>query len=248
MNVLNLDTVDSTNSWVKKNSGILSSPTLVVGRNQTHGRGQKGNSWESEPGKNITASLFFNPKVFEARNQFAISEAISLSIVDTLKELGVEAYVKWPNDIYVNDDKICGILVEHVVAGRYIQQTIAGFGLNINQTVFLSDAPNPVSLKILTSKEYQLDEICEFISSNLEKALADLEASGLLDIHSRFLEKVWRKDGKEYPFFDRIKKEKIKASITDITPDGMLILHTDGGEKRSYAFKEVEFILERGHI
>ena len=241
MEILELEHTDSTNNWIANHEKELNGLTLVYSYAQTAGRGQRGNSWESEPGKNITASIFFTPKNYEAARQFHISEAIALAIVDFLLEFGVEAKIKWPNDIYVGDRKICGILVEHSVIGRNISRTIAGFGINMNQTLFLSDAPNPVSLSMLTGLSYDINESVRLLSKKLEEYLEKLDAPEKL--HAEFLELVWRKDGEFHDFFDRGRSERIKGKIEDVRPDGLLVVTTERGEKREYAFKEVEFIL-----
>ncbi|MCH5234845.1 MAG: biotin--[acetyl-CoA-carboxylase] ligase [Muribaculaceae bacterium] len=240
MNIIKLDSTDSTNNWLIQNEHSVESPALVFCISQTAGRGQRGNSWESEPGKNITASIIFHPENFPAHQQFKISEAVALTLTDYLDDKGVDAKVKWPNDIYVGDKKICGILVEHVVTGRNLSRTIAGFGLNLNQKEFLSDAPNPVSLSQITGKEYNLEEEIKEVANRLEKSLAKLNET---DFHNKFLRNLYRHDGLHHKFYDRVRNENIKAKILTVAPEGILTLKTDKGETRDYAFKEVEFII-----
>lgn len=240
MEIIRLDSTGSTNSWVAQNEASLPSPCLVYCREQTAGRGQRGNSWESQPGMNVTASLMFHPCQMHAASQFAISEAIALAITDFLREEGMDAMVKWPNDIYVGDKKICGILVENVVTGVNISRTIAGFGININQTEFFSDAPNPVSLRLISGKTYDIEEEVNKISRFLDKYLDAIQINQ--DIHQLFLERLWRKEG----FFNyREKKSDVvfSARIHDVGRDGMLTLAMQDDQKKTYAFKEVEFIL-----
>lgn len=241
MEIICLESADSTNSWLAQHEDELPSTSLVYCKTQTAGRGQRGNSWESEPGKNITASIIFHPEKFPAIKQFMISEIIALTIVDFLNELGVKASVKWPNDIYVGNGKICGILVEHVVTGCLISRTIAGFGININQTIFQSDAPNPVSLSMLTGLEYDIEKLIHNLTLKLEKNLQGLDEEQL---HERFLELLWRKDGYYHKFFDRKNNEPIEALIDTVERTGILNLKTRQGEKREYSFKEVEFIID----
>lgn len=241
MQVIGIESADSTNNWVAENEKNLPSPVLVYCKEQKAGRGQRGNSWESEPGKNITASLLCHPEEFPAICQFAISEAVALAVTDFLRGYGVETKVKWPNDIYHGDKKICGILVEHVVIGNQISRTIAGIGININQTKFISDAPNPVSLKIITGKQHDIEECVAQLATILEnymKTLRDKER-----LHREFLTSLWRNDGNFYKFHDRQTGETIYACIKDVDSRGILSLLTTDGESRSYAFKEIEFIL-----
>ena len=241
MNVVRLDTADSTNTWVAQHEKELESPSFVYCINQTAGRGQRGNSWESEPGKNITASIYFRPKNFLACHQFYISEAIALAIVSFLREYGIDAMVKWPNDIYVGDKKICGILVEHVILGSHISRTIAGFGININQKEFISDAPNPISLTLLTGQKYDIEKSLINLQRHMDNYIGQLK--DCIRLHETFENILWWKDGDYHKFFDRGLNEFIEAKIVGVAPDGILTLTTREGEKRSYAFKEVEFIL-----
>ena len=120
---------------------------------QTAGRGQAGNSWESEAGKNLLFGLLFHPREVEANRQFILSQAVALSICETLSDYAEDIRIKWPNDIYWKDRKICGMLIENTLVGRCIENCIIGAGININQQTFCSDAPNPVSLRQITGKE-----------------------------------------------------------------------------------------------
>lgn len=241
MQIIELEETGSTNSWVSVNRGNLPMPSLVYALSQTQGRGQRGNSWESEPGMNLCASVLFRPTGVEPRLQFIVSEAVALSVADLLAHYGLEAKVKWPNDIYVGDCKICGILIEHAVMPREILYTIAGIGINVNQLRFLSDAPNPVSMRQLTGKIYQLNEVASLLGGAIESRLRMMTETPD-SVHEEFMTRLWRGDGGVYPFFDRLRGEKIEASIADVGRDGIVTLDTDG-ELRMFAFKEVEFII-----
>lgn len=240
-NILSLEETDSTNSWVKRNVAMLEAPCLVVAMRQTAGRGQRGNSWESEGGKNLTCSALLRPERLEAKQQFGISEAVSLAVCDVLDELGVEAKVKWPNDIYAGDRKICGILIEHSLLGNRIVETVAGIGLNLNQRVFLSGAPNPVSVVQLTGRETEIMKVAEILESKLGHRVSQAENPALL--RGEYMTRLWRGDGGYYPFSIRATGEMITARIENIALDGMLTLRHYDGNEGVYAFKEVEFIL-----
>lgn len=241
MRIIELKETGSTNSWVATHREELPMPSLVYALNQTRGRGQRGNSWESEPGMNLCASVLLRPAGVEPRRQFIVSEAVALAVTDLLKEYGVDAMVKWPNDIYAGDCKICGILIEHAVMPREILYTIAGIGINVNQTRFLSDAPNPVSMKQLTDRTYQLDVLAESLGKAIERRLA-MMTEDPDSMHEEFMARLWRGDGRQYPFFDRLRGERVEASIVDVGRDGIMTLDV-GGELRMFAFKEVEFII-----
>ncbi|MDE6336769.1 MAG: biotin--[acetyl-CoA-carboxylase] ligase, partial [Muribaculaceae bacterium] len=170
-----------------------------------------------------------------------VSEAVALAVVDLLADYGVEAKIKWPNDIYVDDRKICGILIENAITPREILYTIAGIGVNLNQERFMSDAPNPVSLTQLTGCEYDLSEAAAILANHVEKRMA-MTVAAPDQLHKEFMSKMWRADGDEYPFFDCLRGEGIKARISDVASDGIITLDL-GNECRSYAFKEIEFLL-----
>lgn len=239
-NIVRLESVASTNTWLSANATTLPDFTIVEAVSQPAGRGQRGNSWESEPGKNLTISVLFRPDAsLVAADQFAISEATALAVADTLGEYGIEATVKWPNDIYVGDRKICGILIEHSLIGSGITHSILGIGLNINQSRFLSDAPNPVSMTNITGQEYTTDEVRDTLARKLQERLAPTaSAEGRERLHRDFTAGLWRGDGRLYPFRDNLTGERFMAAIESVEPRGMLCL-TPGG--RRYAFKEVTF-------
>lgn len=244
MKTVKLQEVDSTNSYLEREGATMEAPVLVTAERQTAGRGQRGNCWESEPGKNLTFSVLYRPTDYRASEQFSISEATALAVADFLRLHGVEASVKWPNDIYVGDRKICGILIKHTLTGMHINSTILGIGININQTEFLSDAPNPVSLKALTGMEYDLDELTALASKCIEKRLSGIY--GLrhrTELHSEFMSRLWRGDGKPYPFQDTASGEVFQAAIDNIDLDGVLTLRLSDGSTRCYRFKEIAFLI-----
>lgn len=241
MKTIEIDKVSSTNSWLAANCDRLEAPCLVYALAQTAGRGQRGNSWEAEPGRNLTASVLIVPEGVEPQQQFVISEAVALAVTDMLRESGVETKVKWPNDIYAGDKKICGILIEHSIMGREITRTIAGIGVNINQKVFRSDAPNPVSVVQLTGSEHPLAEVARILGEKIEARIMQIPEG---TVHTEFMGNLWRGDGGYYPFYDKLLGEPISARIADIAPDGVLTLQTSDGEDRKFAFKEVEFIID----
>lgn len=226
-----IDRCHSTNSEIPREAphGFA-----LMALEQTAGRGQRGNSWEAEPGKNITLSLMLRPEGMEAVRQFEISEAVALGVLDLLCELGISnVAVKWPNDVYVGDRKICGILIENALSGQFISRSIAGIGLNVNQREFRSDAPNPVSLWQLTAREYQLEELAEELVSAILRRL-DRGAN-----HADYLANLYRRDG-FYPW-QLPDGTSFIASITDVSPTGLLTLSRF--PDRQFAFKEVSYIL-----
>jgi len=259
MKILRIDSVDSTNSYVKREAASLQAPVMVVAREQTAGRGQRGNTWESIPGKNLTFSIFLRPENFPAREQFHLSEAFALGVRDALRtQCGVETMVKWPNDIYAGDRKICGILIEHSIGPRNIIHSIAGAGININQERFFSDAPNPVSVRQLKGKCHDLGTLAERFGDIIMQRLEGISSQQTRDeVHEEFKRSLWRGDGNFYPFRDKATDGKFYGRIVDVAPSGHLcIVAKDASEllrnspayrsdgRLEYAFKEVEFLLE----
>lgn len=252
--LIDLAVAESTNSVVSQRAGELESFTFVRALSQTAGRGQRGNSWESEAGKNLTFSVLWRPQYFKASRQFAVSEAVALGVVDALADFGINASVKWPNDIYVGERKICGILIEHAVMGSGIMHSVCGVGVNVNQEVFVSDAPNPVSMAQIRNEVFDLDRVMSAmmtrISGRLRKVdMLDAEAADagaevfMERQHAEFLHRMWRNDGKAYRFHDVARAETYSGVISDVGRDGMLnVAPVGGGALRRYAFKEVAFV------
>lgn len=243
MKIIEIEEADSTNTAAP--ALATETPCLVYALRQTAGRGQRGNTWESEPGKNLTASLVFTPANIEAGEQFAISEAVALAVADMLAQTGVEAMVKWPNDIYAGDRKICGILIENQLTGKRITRTVAGMGINVNQTEFLSDAPNPVSVAQLTGESHDIAAAARMLAACLESRLATACSPDDADrerLHEEYMGRLWR--GKGYHRFRDTKAGRTAgARIASVAPDGTLTLEERDGTRGTYAFKEVEFIL-----
>lgn len=242
MRLIHLDEVDSTNAYIMREANTLDAPVMVVAHTQTAGQGQRGNSWEAEPGKNLTFSIFYRPVELPPMAQFSMSEAVSLGVVDFLAKHGIKAKVKWPNDIYVGDKKICGILIRHSIMGGYVSYSVIGVGIDVNQMLFLSDAPNPISMKQITGKTYHLPllekEIAEIMDSRLRLIATEGEREAL---HVEFMDSLWRADGRLHSFTDAATGEDFMARIEGIAMHGPMTLRLPDGSSRKYTFKEVVF-------
>ena len=158
-----LERVDSTNDEARRHISEIDNLSVVSALEQTKGRGQHGNTWLSMPGENLTFSLIVKDFRIKANEQSAISQATALSLTKLLGRHGIEARIKWPNDIYAGDNKICGILIENSLKGMEIDWSIIGIGLNVNQTSFPEDLPNPTSMRLCTgnSNPYNIRRILE---------------------------------------------------------------------------------------
>ena len=234
----------STNTYLSRLAATLPGGTVIYTPSQTAGRGQKGNSWESEDGKNLTFSHLLKRPPVKARDQFYLSEAASLAVVEALQALAGDGFtVKWPNDVYWQDKKICGMLLENSLDGSDIAHCIAGIGINVNQQRFLSDAPNPVSLINITGQEHDLEALLKRVCSRIEElvnALGDEQARQQL--HQQYMRVLYRNDGHMHPYEDATG-HRFMASVAAIAPDGTLTLRHEDGSTSDYLFKEVKHII-----
>lgn len=233
---------DSTSTRMASEASLYAHGDALATHTQTAGRGQRGNSWEAEPGKNLTFSLMLRPEGLRAADAFHLSMAVSVGIVKALRRLlGAEVVLKWPNDIYVGDRKLCGILIENSLTGPYVAQSIVGIGINVNQTEFTSPAPNPVSMAQLAGHEFPLEatlaEVIEAIVAEYDEyeRTRDLPA-----LHSAYEAWLWRGKG-EWTWHDNLTGETLRAAIQSVAPTGHLTLATN--PPRTYAFKEVSAVL-----
>ena len=226
---------------------------------QTAGRGQAGNSWESEKGKNLLFSTLLRYPEVEAADQWrlsmlvavAVREAIA-SILSPLASRLSPITIKWPNDIYYNDQKLVGILIENTLSGRQIAYTIAGVGINVNQTQWLSNAPNPVSMKQITGEEYDVENL---LNAFLE-AIQRWEKTSTEQLREEYIKHLYRCTG-WHPYLERevsVAPTNIQLSAqpadgvflaqwVDITPQGEWVLRLKSGEEKRYHFKQIRFVL-----
>ena len=201
---------------------------------QTSGRGQQGTSWESGKNKNLLFSLLLYPKHILANEQFLISQAVSIGIKQVLDKYADSISIKWPNDIFWNDRKIAGILIENSLQGTHIKHSIVGIGLNVNQTEF-QHAPNAISLKQVTERSFSRKKLLQEISEGILDVYRSESAE---TIRAEYMQMLYRKSG-YFPY--SAQNDIFEAEITQIHPDGRLELQDQMGEKRSFYFKEVKF-------
>lgn len=234
----------STNTYLSRLAATLPGGTVIYTPCQTAGRGQKGNSWESEDGKNLTFSLLLKHPPVKARDQFYLSEAAALAVVEALtSEAGDGFTVKWPNDAYWQDKKICGMLIENSLDGTDIATCIIGIGINVNQERFVSDAPNPVSLINITGQEHDLTALLKKVCSRIEQLVASLgDDTAREQLHRQYMAVLYRNDGDLHPYEDAAGN-RFMATVADIAPDGTLTLRHEDGTTHDYLFKEVRHII-----
>lgn len=252
---IHLEKVDSTNNYIRRlidrgeaGEGLL----LVDADDQYAGRGQRGNTWESEEGKNLSFSVLCHPLSVSPSRQFILSQTMALAVVDVLKRLEAEQRangwksnggvftVKWPNDIYYGNLKICGTLIECDLQGKSIRNCIIGTGLNVNQSRFMSDAPNPVSLLQIFGKEFDREMLLDWLSATFEQLYETVMSGGEVSIRDNYMLRLYRRTGMHaYKDVNGV----FMAEIADVESSGRLLLRDSDGRLRRYEFKEVDYLV-----
>lgn len=231
----------STNAFLRNyHPAVSRDMTLVTADYQNAGRGQADNTWESERGANLLFSLLVHPVEIEANRQFLLSQAVSLAICESLGQYTADARIKWPNDIYWRDRKICGILIENFLMGKHIETCVIGVGVNVNQKEFRSDAPNPVSLWQITGKETERIFLLADIVERFKSYYGQIRRGQTGEITGRYRQSLYRGEG-FYPYEDN--EGRFEARVQAVEPTGHLVLCDRAGVLRRYAFKEVRFVL-----
>ena len=246
------DTVDSTNTRLMAERDSLPDRTVYAALYQTAGRGQKGNRWESRAGENLTFSILFKPEALPAADQFILSQIVALGLTDYLAEKGLAATIKWPNDIYTGDRKICGTLIEPVLAEGRVSAAVAGIGLNINQVQFDPTLPNPTSLACETGRQFDIREelpvLLGHIFGRYDRISSPYARNGY---DAQYLEKLYRRGAwhtfEELPASDVPAEHRtglrVKARILGIDPQARLMLEHADGTIRVYGSKEIKYVL-----
>jgi len=237
------DHLASTNNYCKLlDLNTVEEFTLICARNQTAGIGQQGNHWESEPYKNLTFSLILKPAFLAAADQYQLTMALALAITDFLdSELHRDDItIKWPNDIYVGNSKICGTLVTCQLQKDHLANAICGVGLNVNQTIFPSWVPNPVSMVLIDNKQRDLDALLPLLAHHIENRYRSLRVPDGTSLRQNYVNRLYRMGSRAAYVY---KGETIEATITGIDHYGHLILNTSDGSDLICNMKEVRFIL-----
>jgi BirA family transcriptional regulator, biotin operon repressor / biotin---[acetyl-CoA-carboxylase] ligase len=211
---------------------------VVITNNQTAGRGQRGNTWESEPGKNLTFSIGLHPVFLSAKDQFHLNIAISLGLFDCLCQLlpSSEVKIKWPNDCMVDGKKICGVLIENQIVGLTIEQSVIGIGLNVNQLHFTTS--RATSMALASKREFTLHDILETLLGTLEKRYLQLRAGKLSTLKMDYLEAMFRR-GEEHPF--KTENRNFKGVIVGINESGKLAVQVRDSLE-FFDMKQIQFI------
>jgi BirA family transcriptional regulator, biotin operon repressor / biotin---[acetyl-CoA-carboxylase] ligase len=237
-NIVNLPSCHSTNDiaaeMVSQKVGVEG--LVVITSSQTAGKGQRGNAWLSEPGKNLTFSILLKPSFLTVSQQFYLNIAICLALTDTLTQfLGKKVKIKWPNDIYVENKKICGVLIQNFVRSYFVENTVIGIGLNVNQSNFSES--KAVSLQMITGQEYELPVVLKSILENVEKRYLQLRDKKIESLKEEYLNNLFRY--KEKHFF--MSQYRFEGTIVDIDEQGRLVVDNNG-LLQCFNLKEIEYL------
>ena len=243
LKILHFDELDSTNVYlydkISEKNDIAD--MVVVASHQTAGRGMDKNRWESEAGKNLLFSIALNVNFLDAENQFKISQAVSVAITETLSEIiyNQRIFIKWPNDIYFGDKKLAGMLIQNTIEGKKMGVSIIGIGLNVNQIEFSKDIPNPISLKMITGEDYDLEILLNRLIVKIKEAVESLRSEEKCEeINSKYISKSYRFGKWAEYFYQNQVKEMI---INGFDKYGRLLLRDKEETEIVCDVKELQF-------
>lgn len=243
--IIRLFEVGSTNESVRQlveNDSKPGNGSLFITDYQSNGLGLGDNRWESDPGKNLTFSIFLQPDFLKAGRQFMLNIAVSLGLFDFVSRVvpAEKVSIKWPNDIYINFDKVAGILIQHAVSGNEIMYSIAGIGLNVNQKSFSKSIPNPVSLISYTRHELVLEHSLHQLCEHLNKRYQDLKDGNENSLKKDYLNALFGfMEWRDYKYLGKM----IGARITGIDRFGRLQLETTEKDLITSDLKEIEYMI-----
>lgn len=216
---------------------------IVWAERQTAGRGQRGHTWTSPEGENLTFSVVLEPRFLPVGDQFLLLEAVALALTDTFAGYGIATRIKWTNDIYAGDRKMVGILIEHNYSGERLSRTIAGIGINVNQSLFDPSLPNPTSMAVETGRTFDREELLRHFAACLDRRYAQLEEGDAESLRADYNGRLYRL-GEKHPY--RLPDGTLfDASIEGVRTSGELLLRHGDGMLKGYLFKEVEFVLKK---
>jgi len=239
--IVRLQETESTNNYANTQirENVVLEGTVFLAYEQTAGRGQLSNFWESEAGKNLTFSLVLYPDFLEIRRQFMLSKVVTLGIYTALHKYVDQLKIKWPNDIYAGNRKLGGILIENSIMYGLLKSSVVGIGLNVNQSVFHSTAPNPVSLQILTNQHYDTDCLLTEVLTAINYYYMLLREGEDEKIDQEFISVLYRLNEKH---LFKAEDEVFSGEIIGVNEIGQLLVRKENGKIMDFHFKEVEFL------
>lgn len=242
MNIIKLNAIESTNLYLKKLAveKELESYTVVSANYQSAGRGQMGANWHSEIGKNLTFSLLIKFETFEIAHQFYLSMAVSLGLLAAIRfHISSPLFVKWPNDILADKDKLAGILIENIVSGNVIKQTVIGIGLNVNQEQFPSTIGKVTSLKKIKGNSFDTDSLLETIVISIQNFVDFIERKEFQKLKELYLKSLYK--FQKPAMFEDDKGLIFLGKIVNICEDGKLEVELENEKTRKFNLKEIKF-------
>lgn len=242
-NIVEFETLESTNlhaieNWERQ---AWDEGTVVWAKRQTAGVGQSGNKWLSEAGKNLTFSIVLKPSFLPAASQFDLHKVLAVAVRQTVSGFAPDSDVriKWPNDIYVGDRKVCGILVNNVITDNLYRVAVAGIGINVNQTDFAPELPNPTSLKLECGTDFEIDRILDETVRNIGFWYGRLKKGDMKLINETYFSQMLNfGTPKRY----RYRGKTVEATITGLDRFGRMVLQTNDNRQIVCDIKEIEYI------
>jgi len=214
--------------------------TVIATAHQTHGRGQAGTRWEASPHDNLTLSIILYPGFLEAQAGFLLSQAIALAVRDTIADtIGFPASIKWPNDIYIAGKKTAGILLQTALSGRHFQYCVAGIGINVNQTSFPAELPNPGSLALATGTAVPIIPFREWLFRNLAIRYRQLQYDSAETLRTDYLRHLYQLE--KVCLFQEPDGTRFEGRITGVSPTGKLLVQQQEKTRR-FDIKEITFV------
>jgi BirA family transcriptional regulator, biotin operon repressor / biotin---[acetyl-CoA-carboxylase] ligase len=238
-NLLILPECPSTNTLALElaQSGKAPEGTVVITHHQTSGRGQRGNTWESGSGLNLTLSVVLHPAFLQAAQQFTLNKVVALSVHEVVSSYSLQAVrVKWPNDIMIGDKKVCGILIENQLTGSSINRSVAGIGLNVNQKTF--ESPSATGLALHSEKALELDRLFEQLMQSLEWRYLQLKNGHQQKLDDDYLSTMYRLNEPHQFIIDETETTGI---IRNVDAAGRLVVESRG-QLRSHDLKEIKYV------
>jgi len=236
------EALDSTNGFASEllSHEKVAEGTVVTTNYQKKGRGQTGNTWQSDAGKNLLLSVILYPSFLDPRHHFFLNQAVSLAVADSLERFVeyAELRIKWPNDILLHSKKTAGILIENAIQRKTIQHSVIGIGINVNQENFPNELKHVSSMKIASGKEYDLEKVMDELFIQLEHRYLQLRQNKIEQLQKDYMKKLFML---EEECFYKTQEKKFRGKIVGLTADGKLTLLVNG-EHEVFGFKEVEMV------
>jgi len=214
--------------------------TIVVAEDQEKGRGQRGNGWVARKGQSLTFSIYKRLGQLKVENQFVLSMAVALALAEGLDKLGVpKIKIKWPNDIMSADKKIGGILIENILEGSNIKQSIIGIGINVNETDF-TQLPQASSLRLQIGEKQDLERVFSYLTDSLVYILGKLSDQDFMKLRLLYEDRLFQKD--KISVFENTQGARFNGIIKGISDSGEIMIETENAASEQYRLKEIKMI------